>query len=637
MATVSGACVVAKVSGLLQVREDTAPSKLLWKAIDQDKSLEIPLNNLHKLQASPEASPKMLLRLFYYAKGSPDVKDIKLTFNNRLTMTAVKEALQTIVARQKTVIKDPPTARPEASVSAAGTPTPGGDSAGGASPAPGDPLDFSSAQSLSDAALLKNRQLQQKLLLEDKTLRNIFAQSVIKFKLSPAIFWSTRTGQLRTYALSICQHRGPYNVLSTIKPVATSDNQVNVNVTRDTINEIFETYPIIRRAFSELVPEKLNEGEFWSRFFNSKLFRRLRGDKINNTNTRGDIVIDKYLYVDADFVEAEETGVNPAVDANKKVNKFIDLAGNEVDNSQKLGTRPDFTMKFTNDPSQSSAPTPQPETGLRENEMLVLMKNMNKLSSKMVGLASAGSQPSEEESVKDLEKEVEISDLTEADEIQYIELNLDEQVAKYNMQEQTSTVESLEMTEADYADFLRANLFQPSGADLKETYISRSDEITRATQDITALVKHNFRTFKLTHHIRDVEDSGAPDLLTEAQVQELITFNITLTEFLLHFWNLFMNGGNPVQLKKLFTTLRNCQSTLTSLKEQIQKTIKENEVVKDNERLQEKVLKDLDTCISPLQSTLAKATSDYIAAVRAANDRVLDATNENGKRPLVES
>ena len=125
----------------------------------------------------------------------------------------------------------------------------------------------------------------------------------MQFKLSPQVFWSSRLNQLRTFALTISQHKGPYNVLSTIKPVATSDNQVNVNVTRDTINEIFTIYPIIKKAFDDLVPNKFNEGEFWSRFFNSKLFRRLRGDKISISNSRGDVVLDKYLYIDQNYQE----------------------------------------------------------------------------------------------------------------------------------------------------------------------------------------------------------------------------------------------------------------------------------------------------------------------------------------------
>lgn len=641
MATVSGACVISKVSGLLQIREDTAPSKLIWKAIDQDKSLEIPLNNLNKLQASPDTSPKMLLKLFYMEQGSPEVKDIKLTFNNRQTMNAVKETLQTIVARQKTVIKDSPATGNDSSASASGTPAPSTNS-GGLSPAPGDPLDFSLRESLSDSALLKNRQLQQKLLLEDKTLRNVFTQSVIKFKLSPAIFWSSRVGQLRTYALTISQHRGPYNVLSTIKPVATSDNQVNVNVTRDTINEIFETYPIIRRAFNELVPLKLSEGEFWSRFFNSKLFRRLRGDKINTVNSRGDVVIDNYLYVDADFVEEEEKNKNKSTQSptaeSHPVNKFIDLLGNEVDNSQKLGLSPDFTMKFSDDDASrvGSQLRNEVRNHKNENEMVILMKNMNKLSNKMVTINSAPSQeqPNEKRIYEELENELDIADLNEAELLNYVELNLDTQGARHisqNLQESTPAVDAEENKNIE--SFLTSSLVLSSetGINLRETYLTKSDEITKANQHINGLVKHNFRIFKLLHNVKDPQTNG-DNILAEEDVQELITFNITIIEFLLHFWNLFLNGGNPVQLRKLFTNLRNCQSSLSTLEKKLIDQILAHPQVQQNEKLREKLVKDLENCIFPVNSGLKKACNDYMTAVRAANER--EESNENGKRPF---
>lgn len=631
MATVSGACIVAKVSGLLQIHEDTNPSKLIWKAIDQNKTLEIPLNKLSKLQASPDSSPKMLLRLFYTQADSPEVKDLKLTFNNRQTMGAVKEALQSIVARQKTVINDSPA--PPSDGSTAATPAPLGDKS--LSPQPGNPLDFSSAQSLSEANILKNRQLQQKLLLEDKTLRNVFTQSVIKYKLSPTIFWSSRVNQLRTYALTISQHRGPYNVLSTIKPVATSDNQVNVNVTRNIINEIFETYPIIRRAYSELVPENLSEGEFWSRFFNSKLFRRLRGDKINTSNTRGDNVIDKYLYVDADFVEREERQkaetANPLRDHN--VNKVIDLLGNEVDNSQKLGIAPDFTMKFSNEELEGSGSlkdrTDSSGPGKHENEMVILMKNMNKLSNKMIGfneLATSNVEPPEEVET------MQISDLQEADDPHYVELNLDTHITRQVFDQQNASPE-LDIPKGDVDNFLRDNVFTSSenGIDLSETYESKREDISKASLDLFALVKHNFRTFKLLHNLKDVTSTPGVDLLSQADVQDLITFNITLVEFLLHFWTLFLSGGNPVQLKKLFTNLRNCQTSLSTLQNTIKDHINNHEQLKQNERLREKCLRDLENCIFPLTSAVNKAVNDYVAAMRAANQ---EEVNENGKRPL---
>lgn len=643
MATVSGACVVSKVSGLLQIREDTAPSKLIWKAIDQDKSLEIPLNNLNKLQASPDTSPKMLLKLFYVDQGSPEVKDVKLTFNNRQTMNAVKETLQTIVARQKTVIKDTPAPGNEPGTSANGTPVPANSNSNGQSPAPGDPLHFSNRESLSDSALLKNRQLQQKLLLEDKILRNIFTQSVIKFKLSPTIFWSSRVSQLRTYALTISQHRGPYNVLSTIRPVATSDNQVNVNVTRDTINEIFETYPIIRRAFDELVPVKLNEGEFWSRFFNSKLFRRLRGDKINTTNSRGDVVIDKYLYVDADFVEEEEKNKNQTVAAptpeEHPINKFIDLLGNEVDNSQKLGLSPDFTMKFSDDDATKSDSQLRNDgrSHKNENEMVILMRNMNKLSNKMVTINTTPSNgpASERRIYEDNEHELDITDLNEVEQLNYIELNLDTQAARHIMHQlKAASPQADAAIEKNLDSFLTGNIFPASelGIDLRETYATKTDEISKASQDISALVKHNFRIFKLIHNFKDSNQATGEMILTEDDVQELITFNITIMEFLLHFWNLFLNGGNPVQLKKLFTNIRNCQASLNTLEKKLTDKILAHPQVKLNERLREKLLKDLENCTFPMSSGLTKACNDYMAAVRTANQQ--GELNENGKRSL---
>lgn len=639
MATVSGACVISKVSGLLQIREDTTPSKLIWKAIDQDKSLEIPLNNLDKLQVSKETSPKMLLKLYYAEGGNPEIKDIKLTFNNRQTMHAVKDILQTILARQKTVIKDSPAPASDSGASALGTPAPTGTSSNGQSPAPGDPFDFSSQESLSDSALMKNRQLQQKLLLEDKSLRNIFTQSVIKFKLSPAIFWSSRVSQLRTYALTISQHRGPYNVLSTIRPVATSDNQVNVNVTRDTINEIFETYPVIKRAFNELVPVKLNEGEFWSRFFNSKLFRRLRGDKINIANSRGDVVIDKYLYVDADFVEEEEKSKNltETPGEGKAVKKFIDLFGNEADNSQKLGISPDFTMKFLDEDAANtgSQVRNEPRSHKNENEMMILMKNMNKLSSKMVTInSSEASEPTGDKKIyEELEEELDIADLNEAEKLNYIELNIDTQAARHSMHlQKESTLPEDSASDEAVASFLSGNVFSSaSQVDLRETYASKTDDISKAYHDITALVKYNFRIFKLVHNVKDTNQSSGEKILSDEEVQELITFNITIMEFLLHFWNLFLNGGNPVQLKKLFTNIRNCESTLNNMKKKLTDQILEHPLVKLNDKLRDKLLKDLDNCIFPMSSGLTKASNDYMTAVRAANQ---SETNENGKRPL---
>ena len=320
--------------GMVYIREDLAPLMLEWKPIDEqeeDRAISIPLNSLTTLQSTKETSPKMILKIVYKLTSGPpntnadgtdngggggEEKSFKLTFTNRPTMNTIKDSLQTIVARSRTRVEGTSTPTPAPAPASTFGSAPQADSTrdstSSSTPIPpttsgtstsSSLLSLAASQSLSDANLLKNFELQQKLLLEDRQLRDVFTKSVMQFKLSPQVFWSSRLNQLRTFALTISQHKGPYNVLSTIKPVATSDNQVNVNVTRDTINEIFTIYPIIKKAFDDLVPNKFNEGEFWSRFFNSKLFRRLRGDKISISNSRGDVVLDKYLYIDQNYQE----------------------------------------------------------------------------------------------------------------------------------------------------------------------------------------------------------------------------------------------------------------------------------------------------------------------------------------------
>lgn len=645
MATVSGACIINKVSGLLQIREDTTPSKLIWKAIDQDKTLEVPLNNLSRLQASPETSPKMILLLSYIAPGSPEVQSIKLSFNNRQTMAVVKEALQTIVARQKTVIKDAATPIFGSSTPQGGNTPALASSEGAQTLQARDPLDFSTPESLSTNELLKNRQLQQKLLLEDRTLRSVFTESVIKFKLSPSIFWSSRVNQLRTYAFTTSQHRGPYNVLSTIKPVATSENQVNVNVTRDIINEIFETYPVIRRAHSELVPKKLNEGEFWSRFFNSKLFRRLRGDKINGSNSRGDVIIDKYIDESPGSAEAENSNANVNAEGTtpksheKRVKKTIDLLGNEVDHSQKLGMAPDFTMKFSDEKDKiiTAAVRGDEGTDKKESEMILLMRNMNKLSRKMISYSAVNSSHPEKESVEEMEheteQELELVDLKDVEDVGYVELNLDLEGTRYSLQSQTPAfVDAEKLTPEKSALFLQENIFKSNsdGLDLTDTYNKNTEEIHRASMDIATLVRHNFRVFKLLHNLKDSQAIGVA-LIPEDQIQEIIMINITLTEFLLHFWNLFLNLGNPVHIKKLFATLRTCQSSLTAIHDKAKETISQNKIVADNEKLCDRLCRDLENCFTPLTSGLSQAIKAYITAARAAQEPEI---NDNGKRPF---
>lgn len=611
--------MVAKVSGMVHVREDTTPLELEWNAIDQLKNIKIPLSSIVKLQASPETSPKMILKLVYTdTEGSE--QSLVLRFTNRPTMNNIKEALLTIVARQRTYTTPEP--------SASNTPAPDGTTASAALSGSGSTsktvdqiIDVNDPNALLNASLLKNHQLQQKILLEDKNLRNIFTQAVMKFKLSPSVFWLSRLNQLRTYALTFTQHRGPYNVLSTIRPVATSDNKVNVNVTRDTINEIFDTYPIVKKAFKDLVPDKLSEGEFWSRFFNSKLFRRLRGDKINNTNERGDAVLDKYMYIDLDY--QDDGTKRQKLEAN--VSKFLDLEGNEQDNALKLGNRPDFTMRYGTEETQVE------EQQGNENEMMILIKNMNKLSSKMVNFnpedelshTSKQDELSTDEQ-KEYEEELNLHDLNETEELQYIKLSLSTE----RDPDKHIEVKSSLVSPKDLSSFFSGNEFL-EGVNLTETYITKKEEIQKTASEVSALIKHNFRASRAMS--AQSRESEGEKLLSDSRIQEVITLNITAMEFLLHFWKLFLDGNNPNQLKKIFQSLRVCKSSVNDLQLSFTEELMKHRLIEPNSKLKEKVAKDLEGCFQPLHLTIDKACDTYMKALEEAQNQE---KNSEGKRPL---
>ena len=160
------------------------------------------------------------------------------SFNNRTVMDNIKETLQHIIARYKDEEEYQEKHKPDSQ-------SPAPDTASSVTPQPSQiPRDLINTAtldaSLTKAKLLSNLKLQQSLLKDNKPLMKIFQETVIKAGLPPHEFWSTRIPLLRAFALSTSQKIGPYNVLSTIKPVASSDNKVNVSAVSYTHLDVYK-------------------------------------------------------------------------------------------------------------------------------------------------------------------------------------------------------------------------------------------------------------------------------------------------------------------------------------------------------------------------------------------------------------
>lgn len=190
-----------------------------------------------------------------------------------------------------------------------------------------------------DKKLKADVELQQALLNSDLNLKRMLMESLTSkpdTMTTPQFmsqFWSTRVHLLRAHAIERAQTRGSYNVLSTLKP-RVEDNVSKMNISKEQIQLIFSQHPLIKRVYDENVP-KLSEQQFWSRFFQSRLFKKMRGERISE-NDPTDLVLDKYLKTD-------EYGNFSSREAH--VPNFLDLEGNELNNSQRRGNRPDLDMR----------------------------------------------------------------------------------------------------------------------------------------------------------------------------------------------------------------------------------------------------------------------------------------------------
>lgn len=194
---------------------------------------------------------------------------------------------------------------------------------------------------LQDSRLKADVELQRSLLNSNPHLRKIFEQALLEKPESisnsqfSGQFWSTRLHMLRSFAVEKIQTPGAYNVLAEVKP-KNIDGTTRLNLSKEQIQLIFDQHPLVKRVYNENVP-KLTEMEFWARFFVSRLFKKLKGEKVTEVDST-DPVLDKYLNQNNEPERFK-------YDQELHIPNFIDLEGNEQNHSQKQGNVPDLTMR----------------------------------------------------------------------------------------------------------------------------------------------------------------------------------------------------------------------------------------------------------------------------------------------------
>ena len=389
-----------------------------------------------------------------------------------------------------------------------------------------------------DNRLRSDAELQQSLLKSNPNLQRMFMESLsTKPDTLPAgqfmsQFWSTRLHLLRAHAIERSQMRGSYNVLSTLRP-RVEDNVTKLNISKEQIQLIFSQHPLVKKVYDECVP-KLSEQQFWSRFFQSRLFKKLRGERISE-NDPTDAVLDKYLKADEQHPDQQRDDAH--------VPHFLNLAGNEVHHSQRRGNRPDLDMR---------------PSGV---DKVPIIRTLNNLSEKiMANVAPADHDPSaplgaDEETFNQLQ----LRDLQGDQEQNRIILNIRDQSRFFSQAKDAEDNQAKLFAKQDPEQII-TNLRSEIKRDLHEDGTTQLRKLVEPDEDEDDETKQNLQPgSKANMHKASTQILGAIRErraqaerssvsgtygLSEGLYDRLELTHATTTEFLHQFWQAFLSG-NP--------------------------------------------------------------------------------------------
>ncbi|KAK9456130.1 hypothetical protein V1511DRAFT_509941 [Dipodascopsis uninucleata] len=496
-------------------------------------SVVIRLDDIKGLQATPPTNPKARIRILTSSQAQ-----FIFELPNRPNLESLKAVLSSATSAANAT---------SASTSTAATPSPSS-----AVSTPGLSASLESQKTLmlpkgiSDAELVADTNLQLNLLKSNGELQQQFLDAVISQRLPADEFWKSRIPILRMHHLIQTQKRGPYNVLASIKPVSASQGdsggnaQVKVSLSPEKIKDIFHQYPVVRKAYDENVPP-LTEAVFWSRFFLSKLCRRLRGERIGS-NDAHDTVMDKYLELDENGKTAEQQQIE---NENAKVLRFVDIEANQEDDSQRAGNRPDITMRDTT-----------------TKDTLTIIRTINKLSQRIVeGVESDAQHPTDEqENIK--ARELTLQDLKPEKEISHIKLHLhNKKDSVYTdtgngnemtrVKEETQNKKDVIDNPDEVLRQMRSSLHTNSLPQLLSSSIPSASIMYKAQSEIHTLVRAKMETE--ANEAENGQDSETPagDANT---IKDMRLSHMTSIEFLHHFWTAYLSG-DPTKATALLPSL----------------------------------------------------------------------------------
>ncbi|CAO1623563.1 unnamed protein product [Sympodiomycopsis kandeliae] len=238
-----------------------------------------------------------------------------------------------------------------------------------ASPAPGGtPSDSTSARaSKSDIAAAKSAptelSLRISILKANPSLAALHKQTVIAGLIPDSEFWShpARQTLLRSARQAAGQQKGRNARIVDPRFQVGKNGELKLEITEEERKDLLEQNDVLRLAWRENVPSKLDESTFWQRYFTSSLYHMIRTSSrsasllnnsrttpggtssLSSTSVKPDAIFDTYLpLVQSRYVDTLEAPdrEGPA----QARNRLIDLGATESDHNP-TGNEKDWTMR----------------------------------------------------------------------------------------------------------------------------------------------------------------------------------------------------------------------------------------------------------------------------------------------------
>ncbi|KAF9878529.1 TFIIH p62 subunit domain-containing protein [Colletotrichum karsti] len=555
MAIPSGRAAFKKKDGVLTLTPDQ--QFVIWTPAPGNgpPTVSLSISNITNLQQTPDTAAKVMLKIFEKPPEATEQVPYLFHFTSpdaRSEANAIKDLLSRLLADIRSgdpnVPKPAGTPNPHAN---GGNATPSGGS--GAAGSGSGSMTFASsvntktsnARWFDDAQLKGDIELQQSLMKKDRTLHQTYmdARATKPESISDAAFnaqfWSTRTNLLRAHAIEVNQQKGAYNILPSIKPRLEND-VLKLDITVEMVQLIMAQHPLVKRLYDENVP-KVPESEFWSRFFLSKLFRTLKGDRISDEKKEG---IRRDPLFDAHDA-SENTATFQRKSMAQSVPHIIDVYGNEENQGGfRSGNQKDIEM--------------------RPRKNVPIVNTLNSLSERMLAnVAPADDRENASGPEDSTFQEIALRDLRGDAKENKIILNIKEQNRFFSKKEDAQSANTIAFAKQNPSDVLfeiQSDLEmidgdEATGLDLRAGIgivdDSDSDEDTQRRPHVGSRAARKAAGDDIMAGIRQrraekygdvAADASRPMGLPADVADRCQLTHATTVEFLHQFWNAFLSG-----------------------------------------------------------------------------------------------